>query len=128
MYDIQDIGPTNKEVAVSIIVVFVFLVVIFGCGYMLGLRHAGTGVPDHGDGVGHVGEQLGTAAVNQRELTEGIGNAETGVARVEAGIQHVSESVAITEAAVGDAGGLIDECQQILGRVRNRGQAHPVKN
>lgn len=91
-------------------------------GYSLGLRNAGTSVPDHGDGVGHVGEQLGTAAVNQRELTEGIGNAETGAARVEAGIQHVSESVAITEAAVGDAAGLIDECQQILGRVRNRGK------
>lgn len=112
----------------SIIIGVVALLLGVAIGYGLGLRNAGTGVPDHGDGVGHVGEQLGTAAVNQRELTEGIGNAETGAARVEAGIQHVSESVAITEAAVGDAAGLIDECQQILGRVRNRGQAHPVKN
>lgn len=128
MYGIQEFRPNSKEVAVGILAVFVLLVVAFGIGYSIGLRNAGTGVPDHGDGVGHVGEQLGTAAVNQRELTEGIGNAETGAARVEAGIQHVSESVAITEAAVGDAAGLIDECQQILGRVRNRGQAHPVKN
>ena len=128
MYDIPDFRPSNKEMAALILVVFVCMVVAGGIGYCIGLRNAGTGVPDHGDGVGHVGEQLGTAAVNQRELTEGIGNAETGAARVEAGIQHVSESVAITEAAVGDAAGLIDECQQIFGRVRNRGQAHPVKN
>lgn len=128
MYDISELKPNGKETAVGILVCVAVLVAIFCAGYGLGLRNAGTGVPDHGDGVGHVGEQLGTAAVNQRELTEGIGNAETGAARVEAGIQHVSESVAITEAAVGDAAGLIDECQQILGRVRNRGQAHPVKN
>ena len=128
MYDFSELRPTNKEIAFAVLIVFTVLVVIFCAGYGLGLRNAGTGVPDHGDGVGHVGEQLGTAAVNQRKLTEGIGNAETGAARVEAGIQHVSESVAITKAAVGDAAGLIDECQQILGRVRNRGQAHPVKN
>ena len=121
-------GQKRYRYYLPIIIGIVALLLGVAIGYGLGLRNAGTGVPDHGDGVGHVGEQLGTAAVNQRELTEGIGNAETGAARVEAGIQHVSESVAITEAAVGDAAGLIDECQQILGRVRNRGQAHPVKN
>ena len=120
----QNIGRYYLPIIIGIVALLLGVAI----GYGLGLRNAGTGVPDHGDGVGHVGEQLGTAAVNQRELTEGIGNAETGAARVEAGIQHVSESVAITEAAVGDAAGLIDECQQILGRVRNRGQAHPVKN
>ena len=120
----QNIGRYYLPIIIGIVALLLGVAI----GYGLGLRNAGTGVPDHGDGVGHVGEQLGTAAVNQRELTEGIGNAETGAARVEAGIQHVSESVAITEATVGDAAGLIDECQQILGRVRNRGQAHPVKN
>lgn len=120
----QNIGRYYLPIIIGIVALLLGVAI----GYGLGLRNAGTGVPDHGDGVGHVGEQLGTAAVNQRELTEGIGNAETGAARVEAGIQHVSESVAITEAAVGDAAGLIDECQQILGRVRNRGQTHPVKN
>ena len=120
----QNIGRYYLPIIIGIVALLLGVAI----GYGLGLRNAGTGVPDHGDGVGHVGEQLGTAAVNQRELTEGIGNAETGAARVEAGIQHVSESVAITEAAVGDAAGLIDECQQILGRARNRGQAHPVKN
>lgn len=120
----QNIGRYYLPIIIGIVALLLGVAI----GYGLGLRNAGAGVPDHGDGVGHVGEQLGTAAVNQRELTEGIGNAETGAARVEAGIQHVSESVAITEAAVGDAAGLIDECQQILGRVRNRGQAHPVKN
>ena len=129
MYDYLQRLWANREkiITVGIIVAFLLLAVCW-FSYCIGLRNAGTGVPDNGDRVGHVGEQLGTAAVNQRELTEGIGNAETGAARVEAGIQHVSESVAITEAAVGDAAGLIDECQQILGRVRNRGQAHPVKN
>ena len=120
----QNIGRYYLPIVIGVVALLLGVAI----GYGLSLRNAGTGVPDHGDGVGHVGEQLGTAAVNQRELTEGIGNAETGAARVEAGIQHVSESVAITEAAVNDAGVLIDECQQIIGRVRNRGQAHPVKN
>lgn len=127
MYDIQNFRPTNKEILTVVLIVLVFLVGAFGCGYLLGVERT-KDIYDHGSGIGDVREQLGTAAVHQRELTEGIGNAETGAARVEAGIQHVSESVAITEAAVGDAAGLIDECQQILGRVRNRGQAHPVKN
>ena len=73
MYDIQDIGPNNKEMAFAILGVFIFLVVVFCAGYMLGIRNAGTGKTD-GDGgnsgVGQVGQHIQSAATNQREITE----------------------------------------------------------
>ncbi|MBQ9698135.1 MAG: hypothetical protein IJV46_06310 [Acidaminococcaceae bacterium] len=126
MYDFFDIGLDRKEMAACIIGVIVVLLVIFGAGYVLGIRNAGARVHDHGDGADHVREQLSTAQVNQREITDGIAGAEAGAARIETGIRHVAESVAATEAAVGDAAGLIDSSQQILGRVRNRGKTGKV--
>lgn len=115
-----------QSFAMRALVIAALLAGAFAGGYMLGIRNAGDGVSDYGDGAGAAREQLSTAAEHQRELTEGIAGAETGAARVEAGIQHVAESVEQSEAAVGDAAGLIDECQQILGRVRNRGKKDPA--
>lgn len=128
MYDLSDIGPNSKEMAVAILIVFAVLVAIFGAGYMLGLRNAGTGVPDNGDGVSHIRNELGTAQEHQREITEGIGSAKEGAARIETGVQHVTESVEQSAAAVSEAAGLIDQCQQIIGTVRNRGKTGAPKN
>ena len=125
--DLFDFRSSNKEMAALILVVLIVLVVCFGAGYLLGVERT-QDLYDNGGGTGNVREQLGTAAVHQRELTEGISRAETGAVRIEAGVVAVSESVEKSTAAVSDAAGIIDECQQILGRVRNRGQAHPVKD
>ena len=42
MYDVSELRPNGKEIAIAIIVVTVLLVVIFCAGYMLGLRNAGS--------------------------------------------------------------------------------------
>ena len=119
MYDIPDFGPNNKEMAVGILVSVAVLVAIFSAGYLFGIR---ANVPDHGDGVGNIGEQLGTAVSNQQQITDGVGSAKEGAAHIEAGIQHITESAEQSAAAVSEAAGLIDECQQIIGTVRNRGK------
>lgn len=130
MYDdFFDFGPNTKERAVAILIVIAFLVAVFCAGYMSGIRNAGTGgISDYGDGTGNVGEQLGTAAVNQRDLTEGIGSAAAGASRIEGGIQQVSEATERAEVGVTEAGRIIDESQQILGRIRNRGQKGTLAN
>ena len=122
MNDLLDLRPSNKEMAVAILGVFVFLVAIFGAGYLLGLRNAGTGVPDNGDGVNHVGEQLGEAVSHQQQITDGIKDAESTVSGIAQTGNAIAESAHSIEAGVGEAAGLIDSSQQILGRVRNRGK------
>lgn len=125
MYDVSELRSQNKKTVVAVLIV-ALLAGTFCAGYLFGLRNAGSdtdSVPDNRAGIDNVRNELSTAQVNQRELTEGIAGAEAGAARIEAGIRHVAESVAATEAAVRDAAELIDQCQQILGRVRNRGKA-----
>ena len=119
MYDISELKPDRKETAIAILVSVAVLVAIFCAGYLLGLR---TNVPDHGDGAGNIGEQLGTAVSNQQQITDGVGSAKEGAAHIETGIQHVTESAEQSAAAVSEAAGLIDSSQQILGRIRNRGK------
>ena len=122
MYDLSELKPTGKDIAVAILIVTVLLVVIFCAGYMFGLRNAGTDVSDNGVRVDDIREQLGTITEHQRELTAGINSAEEGAARIEGGVQRVSEATERAEVAVGEAGRLLDECQQIIGTVRNRGK------
>ena len=132
MYDISGFRPQNKETAFAIRLAVILLVAVFCAGYCIGLRNAGRSdagsVPDHGTGIDHVREQYQHIEIHQREITDGIGSSEKGAARIEGGIQHVAESVEQSAAAVGDAGRLINESQQILGRVRNRGQAGTTPN
>ena len=119
MYDISELEIKGKDMAVAVLIVVILLVAVFCAGYMLGLR---ANVPDHGDGVGNIGEQLGTAVSNQQQITDGVGSAKEGAAHIETGIQHVAESAEQSAAAVSEAAGLIDSSQQILGRIRNRGK------
>ena len=123
MYDISDLEPANKEIAMLIIIVFVFMCVVFGAGYMLGLRNAGTGVSDNGNGIEPIRNELGTAAEHQREITGGLEGAVAGSYAAAERAGRIEEAAIRSEAAVGEAGRLIDECQQTLGRIRNRGQA-----
>jgi hypothetical protein len=120
--DIFDIRPTNKEMAALILGVFVFLVAAFSLGYMLGVERTRENVHDNGNGINHVGEQLGETVSHQQQITSGVQDAEhtsSGIAETGAAIK---ESAVHIEAGVGEAAGLIDSSQQILGRIRNRGQ------
>lgn len=127
MYDF-DIEINRKDKIIIIIYCIVLFAFVFGAGYMLGLRNAGTDVSDYRDGAGNIGEQLSIIESNQRKITDGIKGAEGAAARIEGGIQQAAASAERTEAAVADAGIILDQCQQIIGRVRNRGQTGKVAN
>lgn len=120
--DIFDIRPTNKEMAALILGVFVFLVAAFSLGYMLGVERTRENVHDNGNGIDHVGVQLGEAVGHQQQITDGIKDAEHTSAGIAETSTAIAESAGHIEAGIGEAAGLIDSSQQILGRIRNRGQ------
>ena len=123
MYDYFRELRENREKALTVGLVITFLLLaVCWFSYCLGLRNAGGDVSDNGIRIDDVREQLSTAAEHQREITAGIGSAEAGAARIEGGVQRVSEAAERAEVAVGEAGRLLDECQQIIGTVRNRGK------
>ena len=122
MYDVSELRPNGKEIAIAIIVVTVLLVVIFCAGYMLGIRNAGTDVSDNGKRIEDVRNELSTATERQREITSGLESAVKRSDAAEERAGRIEERAVRSESVVRDAGVLIDECQQIIGRVRNRGQ------
>ena len=112
----------------SIIIGVVALLLGVAIGYGLGLRNAGTDIHDNGNGIDAVREQYQHIEVNQRQITDGLAGAVERSDNAAERAERIEERAVRSETAVNDAGVLIDECQQIIGRVRNRGQAHPVKN
>ena len=118
MYDVSGLRPNNEKTAALILISVIVLVVIFSAGYLFGIRN----VSDHGGGVDIPGVQLEQIVVHQHEITTGIQEAAgTGGAIAESG-GAIKESAGAIAGGVTEAGILIDECQQIVGRVRNRGK------
>lgn len=128
MYDVSELRPNGKEIAVAILIVVILLVVIFCTGYMLGLRNAGTDVSDNGKRIEDVRNELSTATERQREITSGLESAVQRSDAAEERAGRIEERAVRSESVVRDAGVLIDECQQIIGRVRNRGQKGTTSN
>ena len=127
MYDLSDLRPTNKEMAALIFICVIVLVVAFGAGYLLGCDRT-EDIYNNGGGTGDPGKQLGTAVSHQQQITTGIKDAEhtsSGIAETSTAIAESAHSI---EAGVGEAAGIIDECQQIIGTVRNRNQTGTIKN
>ena len=122
MYDISELQPTGKNIAIGILIVTVLLVAVFCIGYMLGLRNAGADVSDNGKRIEDVRNELSTATERQREITSGLESAVKRSDSIEERSNRIEERAVRSESVVRDAGVLIDECQQIIGRVRNRGQ------
>ena len=122
MYDVRLFRPPNKETATLVIVAVVLLVAVFGAGYLLGLRNAGTDVSDNGKRIDDIREQLGTAVQHQQQITSGLAGAVERSDAAAARAGRIEERAGAAAQSVTDAGVLIDECQQIVGRVRNRGK------
>ena len=123
--NVYEYRPNDEKVAVMLLGAVVCMVAVFSIGYLLGLR---TGVPDHGDGAGQVGEQLGQAVGHQHEITAGIQHAEGTVGNIAEAGHAIAGSAENVAGAVSEAGRIIDDCQQILGRVRNRGKKEAPQN
>ena len=122
MYDIPDFGPNNKEMAVGILVCVAVLVAIFCAGYLFGLQNAGTDVSDNGKRIDDIREQLGTAVQHQQQITSGLAGAVERSDAAAARAGRIEERAGAAAQSVGEAGRLLDECQQIIGTVRNRGK------
>ena len=126
MYEIQEYRPGDEKAAIALLVIVVLLVAAGSFGYMLGLRNAGADVSDNGKRIEDVRNELSTATERQREITSGLESAVKRSDSIEERSNRIEERAVRSEATVRDAGVLIDECQQIIGRVRNRGQAGKV--
>ena len=114
----QNIGRYYLPIIIGVVAMLLGVAI----GYGLGLRNTGTDVSDNGIRIDDVRNELSTAQEHQRQITDGLENAvqRSDTAAERAG--HIEERAVKSETAVNDAGVLIDECQQIIGRVRNRGK------
>lgn len=132
MYDFQELEPTTKEVAIGVLIVLAVLVGIFCTGYMYGISTAGKSdggdVSDNGVRIDDVREQLGTAISNQQQITNGLESAVGRSDSIEERSNRIEERAGAATQSVTDAGKLIDDCQQIIGRIRNRGQKGKIEN
>ena len=122
MHEIQEYRPGDEKAAIALLVIVVLMVGFFSLGYMLGLRNAGAGVHDNGNGIDDIREQYQHIEVKQQQITSGL---ESAVGRSDAAAEtagRIEERAGAAAQSVTDAGILLDECQQIIGRVRNRGK------
>lgn len=128
MYDVQDLRPTNKEMAVLVLVVFVFMVVVFGSGYMLGLHNAGKDIPDNGDPVASVRTEIDAVGSSISAAESGIDNAAAAADRVEARISDAQERAEYVKGTADEGRRIIAECQSILRAVRSGGKEKAPQN
>lgn len=121
MYDIFDFELNNKEVAVLVLVVFVFMVVVGGVGYMLGVRNA-YDIHNNGGGAAGVGQQIGEAGSAIGNAAAGIHEAQGHADQVGAGIADAKEQAQYIHSTARTSAELVAECQSIIRAVRSRGQ------
>ena len=117
----------EKAVTAGIIVSFLLLAVCW-FSYCIGLRNAGTDIHDNGNGIDAVREQYQRIEVNQRQITDGLAGAVERSDSIEERSNRIEKRAGSAAQSVTDAGKLIDECQQIIGNIRNRGKTYQAKN
>ena len=131
MYDdFFDIRLKNKEVAALILVVLIFVVVIFGLGYMFGCSSStGTeNVHDNGTGTAGVGQQIEQAGADIQHAADGIKAAERTADQIGSGIKDAKVTAGYIQSTANTSAELISECQSIIGQVRARGAQDAPKN
>ena len=128
MYDVSELRPTNKEVAIGILIATLVLVAVFCAGYMLGLTNAGTGAEglhDNGSTAQHVREELGSVGSGISAAGSGIDNAAVAAGRVEKRIDDAQERVGYLKGTAEESRRLVTECQSVLREVRAGGKKDP---
>ena len=121
MCDFSELDISRKEMAVLVLVVFIFMVVVFSAGYCVGLWH-GNKISDNGTGTESIGNELEQAGTNISNAEAGIGQAENHAGNVEAGIGNAQESADYLQGTVSTSTELIGQCQSIIERIRSRGE------
>ena len=129
MYDdFWEYRPNNKEMAVIILVVVVFMVVIYSIGYMCGIRNAGKDIPDNGNAAQHVRTEIESAGSNIGAAKSGIDNAAAAAGRIEERIADAQERADYLKGTADEGRRIIAECQSILREVRSRGKEKTPQN
>ena len=133
MYDLSELDISRKEMAVLVLVVFIFMVVVFSGGYMCGLRNAGTGtggenIYDNGNGTAAVGSQLTETETAVNNAKNGIEAASGTADHIGAGIADAKESAIYIQHTADTSAEIIADCQSIIDAIRARGQAGTFKN
>ena len=124
MNDISELDITGKEMAVLVLVVFVFMVVVFSAGYMLGIRN----VHDNGSGTQPITNELGQAGTAIENAGAGIEAAAGHAGNVQAGIDNATEQAGYIYGTAKTSTELIGQCKSIISEIRRRGKADKVTN
>ena len=127
MYDISELEITGKDVAVSVLIAVVFLVVAFGLGYLLGCERT-KDIYSNGSGAAGVGEQIEQAGTDIQHAADGIKEAAGTADKIGAGIESAKESAQYIHSTADTSAELVAECQSIIAGIRARGQAAKTKD
>ena len=128
MYDVSELRPNGKEIAVAILIVFILLVVTGSICYMLGLRNAGKDVPDNGDPATSVRTEIESAGSGISTAKSRIDNAAAAAGRIEKRIDDAAERAEYVKRTADEGRRIIAECQSILREVRSGRKENAPKN
>ena len=118
--DLFDIRFTNKEILTGVLIVLVFLVGAFGCGYLLGVERT-RDLHDNGGGAAGAGQQIEQAGADIGHAADGIKEAAGTADKIGSGIADAKGTAQYIHSTAADSAGIIAECQSIIERVRARG-------
>ena len=131
MYDISELKPTGKEIAIAVLIVTALLVAVFCAGYMFGIRNAGAGTEglhDNGNAAQNVRTEIDVAGSGVSTAKSRIDNAAAAADRVEARISDAQERARYVQGTADEGRRIIEECQSILREVRAGGKKDPSEH
>lgn len=123
--DLFDLRPTNKEILTGVLIVLVFLVGAFGCGYLLGVERT-KDIYDNGGGNAGTGQQIEQAGTDIQHAADGIKEAAGTADQIGSTIKDAKDTAGYIHSTAADSAGIISECQQILAGIRGRGKKDKI--
>ena len=127
MYDLSELEITGKDVAVSVLIAVVFLVVAFSLGYLLGCERT-KDIYSNGSGAEGVGEQIEQAGTDIQHAADGIKEAAGTADKIGSGIKDAKDTAGYIQSTADTSAELVSECQSIIAGIRARGQAAAPKD
>lgn len=127
MYDLSELEITGKDVAASVLIAVVFLVVAFGLGYLLGCERT-KDIYSNGSGAAGVGEQIEQAGTDIQHAADGIKEAAGTADKIGSGIKDAKDTAGYIQSTADTSAELVSECQSIIAGIRARGQAAKNKD
>jgi len=127
MYDISELEITGKDIAIAVLICVVLMVAIFCAGYLCGWERA-EDVYCNGSGTESVGQQLNEVGTAISNAGEGIQAAQGTANAISGTIADAQVTVDYISGTAKDSTELIRQSQSIIAGIRQRGEAHTIKN